>query len=326
MDIPSATSGNPGGGLDSGVAANSGSSSSSSLTTSQALQLLLTKQRNQALGATVQSQGEVVKAQEKSLSLLTKTLIWLGSLLAVLITAWLVRWLNVRRKYALLLEFLKQVDSLWGAPMSPGKLIWCANYPNFSTILSSKLLNRNFPTAVALAFYSQPYSNLFNLSDIEGGAYYLNEMYVWADQHASASAQEIICSSLGSDIGATDCFEECGIYYSITNGDVAVSSLNGITQGIFLARYSFILSSSSFRISFNLLSFFSTFSIFVPEAVGGGIAIGAASVYFGVAGLFALVFAGIHVGVKSAEKKELDQFCADPQAYSCRSDTGLQCL
>lgn len=171
---------------------------------------------------------------QKQLSIAIVAII--GSFLLVAALWVLVLYLGVIGKYANLLSLLRVIKDLGYYDLtSPEMLVWCAEYPNFTELLFSKFLNRNFPKAVSLAFYSPPFSDYFNERNPQEAAIYLAEMEKYANFHGSASAQEIICGAWGFGEGIDSCLEECPIPYIPDAGAMTSTVLRGSATGLFLA-------------------------------------------------------------------------------------------
>lgn len=236
-------------------------------------------------------------------------LIALGFLVLVVIFWFGYRLLVVVRKYAQLISLLGALrDVGWFTLSPPTVMAWCAEYPNFTTLLFSRIINRNLPKAVALAFYTEPFAQYFSEDDLERAAYQINKMIEFSEFNSNASAEEIICGAWGYDAGVKDCLDPCPIYYRLRAGDIALRSIEGLTQGAFLGSMAYPMVS-------------------VPAAAAGASAIAVASLpFFLVVGISALTVSGVQTYFAVREKQEYDQYCDNAEQYFCRPSTIDQCL
>lgn len=154
----------------------------------------------------------------------------------------LAQYLRVLAKYSQLIELLKEVIRLGYYDLTSAVgLAWCAEYPNFTGLLFSRILNRNFPKAVALAFYTVPYSKYFNLNNPQESALYLSKMEEYSNFNGNASAQEIICGAWGFGEGIEDCVEECPIPYIAGAGEMASEVVYSTAMGLFIGASVFFM-------------------------------------------------------------------------------------
>lgn len=157
----------------------------------------------------------------------------------------LLKYIKVLLKYRQMIAYVNQIIALGYFDLtSASSLAWCAEYPNFTGLLFSKILNRNFPKAVALAYYSPPYSDYFNDNNLQEGAVYLAKMEEYSNFHGDATAQEIICGAWGHGVGVDDCIEDCPIPYVPDTGAIVQESLSAAAMGVFLMSSVFFMVTS----------------------------------------------------------------------------------
>jgi tetratricopeptide (TPR) repeat protein len=154
----------------------------------------------------------------------------------------LAQYLKVLAKYAKLIELLREVIRLGYYDLTSAVgLAWSAEFPNFTGLLFSRILNRNFPKAVALAFYTYPYSNYFNLNNPQEAAVYLAKMEEYSNFNGDASAQEIICGAWGFGEGIDDCVDDCPIPHIAGAGEIASDAVYATAMGLFIGASVFFM-------------------------------------------------------------------------------------
>lgn len=269
----------------------------------------LQKSINEGLEEAAALSEDANREKEISQAITQSLLIALGFLVLVVVLWFGNRLFVVVRKYAQLISLLGLLrEQGWFTLTPPVVLAWCAEYPNFTTLLFSKILNRNFPKAVALAFYTVPYSEYFSEDDLERAAYQINKMLEFSEFNGDAGAEEIICGAWGYDAGIKDCLDPCPLFYRVTAGDVALRSMEGVAQGAFLGSMAWPL-------------------ISVPAAGAGAAAIAVSSgPFFLVVGATALILAGVQTYLGVRDKREIDSYCNNIEDYFCRPSSVQQCL
>lgn len=266
----------------------------------QELKQIIQYENLQALDETIKEGNKELKSREFFKKYGVFLIIMLVSFLGIIFMWFLMRILIVSKKYEQMIGLLKYMKAQGYFNLTrPFNIAWCAEYPNFTTLLFSRIINKNFPKAVALAYYTEPYAQYFQETDPEVASYYIFSMLHYSELHSSASAQEIICGAWGYGEGVVDCLTPCPIYFKYTYGDVAARAGQGAVQGIFLGN------------------------MFFPLA-GGSIA--TSGIYFGAVAATMLLFSGIQTYVGFKEKAVMDEYCNNPASFSCRPSSIQQCV
>lgn len=179
--------------------------------------------------ADLQSQTlNVVKSQNSTQKFVV---IVIASVIFTYLTWMAKRVFRVKNKYVDLIAFIDEMYYAGDFTLCKGLwLAWCAEYPNYTGVLASTILNRNLPAAIVIAYTTEPYATAF-MADPKT---YITWMEYYSKDHGDADAKAIVCGAWGEDAEVDDCLEPCDVPSSYGGADYAMDTVQPAVSGAFM--------------------------------------------------------------------------------------------